>query len=1130
MSQTLQPDEGPLKLRVRRAYEPEIPWAALRETIERLYLHKNYSNKEIIAFFAEEQGLIITKSQLEYQIKKWKIRKNMKREDYIFSRYAFTKSSPNNTTGNIANEVYLNGIRQSPRKLRKGWRRHKAREGTDDLDADALRYHVSDGLVMGDTVLGATLRDTPFPRSPRPLKVGNRSRLEDNGLVSAVNAYRGDLSPGSLAHVSNTQRTRETPVGVRRPPGALTIEACSAVSRVKETKFILDFLQQTLFIMQNGLWDDIEWEPIVIKMIKSHKLGSLLACIMGLGMDESTKLGNCLVSAVCHRYQGEYDAEDLSLLLRCGCKPSVDTLRNAYQCTDAKKIQQLFSVGDIENQEILEQCRLAIERRMSGIFESFAFSTMSTNSALLESLERDWTFKLFSIPQEELLTFDAQSTVDFKIIPRSTSLLPELMAPAFISETPECELIRLPQIELLMSAIKYSHRHVVKVLSEKMDLKKPGYLIYTILTGDEATALLLLDAGANPNGRVLIPEVQGVETPPPSRHSDHIISTGKVYSVTPLLAAVRLNFKRIINRLLSAGANPNLEASPPPLYHCGGCDRIWYGRFTSECTFLNDYFREISPLELAIMTGSGRSVLERLWIAGARFRRPDTTWMVLLMYTKFGSSEFNFAADALLTPQSDSFEAGLGIGKRAYLFRLKCISGFGALEPQYKLLLKKPGLEPPKIVLQTYTLGRFYSMVYHMAHCTDGSRWKIIFDNLETIGDGWAVNSAFRILEEYLAPYLKNTSRDTGSRIRHSTQTLGLVEHVISMQLQFWYSDQELQGSILETIIWSAWQGVVTPHVLHRWIWHLCGPGGLKSSMSLVYGKPNANVVKIFLESLNRGEDQGRVKLNQGVFEAFGYFIDIGWGVNQGACDCDRGEITALDIILSNCVLDHTSFAILKRLRDAGARINWGGNHCSSLSYAIEARRDTFRIYHDKEDCWELQTIELLLQVEKEGGYNSNGFAVSTRISKYIGSPLQEAAYFGDLELAKLLLKAGMDVNLEAITRYPNLVFREFVKPCSGPRPRMKEPKCAIPQVVKGTPLEIAVGQGRQGMVELLLEWGAKVTGKAHRRAQSVPRILNLFPKIYPIAEGSTDMLDDIDPALTVDRGEMSADSLFVNL
>ncbi|KAK6335790.1 hypothetical protein TWF730_003167 [Orbilia blumenaviensis] len=108
-----------------------IPWDNLKETIENLYLRREFTNKMIVEYLLNmENGLSITQNQLEYQLKKWKIRKNMKKEDYIYTQIAINKSDHGGSAAarRAAHKVYLSGVPQSDRKLRKGLWRHKAQE------------------------------------------------------------------------------------------------------------------------------------------------------------------------------------------------------------------------------------------------------------------------------------------------------------------------------------------------------------------------------------------------------------------------------------------------------------------------------------------------------------------------------------------------------------------------------------------------------------------------------------------------------------------------------------------------------------------------------------------------------------------------------------------------------------------------------------------------------------------------------------------------------------------------------------------------------------------------------------------------------------------------------------------
>ncbi|KAF3198825.1 hypothetical protein TWF106_004113 [Orbilia oligospora] len=1068
----------------------EIPWESLRETIEELYLRQNKTNKEIIQYIAEARdGLTITKSQLEYQLKKWKIRKNLKKEDYILAQIEIGKSKSVGPVGRTTHEVYLNGVRQSSRKLRKGFWRHRAFEEARRASLSELQYYISDGLEITNPMLSQNASGTQqdnahLQSSGSGFRAQELHEVTDEPIPNYdIDMY--DLAPDLYPHtrIENSHVTRNV-----LEPSRSASRACFSVIRAREANFIYDFIQRTLSVMQNEFWDDLEWEPTVLKLLKTHKLDSLLTCIVNMDTKESVKLGNYLVGAVCHKYQENHGSDDLYALLLCGCKPSAETVKDTYRCEDIRKIQHLRQFWDGMALGIHSQYQLGLQHNSTAILEVLALSAGINQHTPLSHMRKLYEENGLSFgPSWKFLTCNGQYTVGFKV-----KLLPMAKLPFGWERDYMDPMIDCGCINLLMNAINSRHENFIRFLSLRTYLQRPSYLLYATSMGDEATTQVLLEAGADPNKRSSIPETC---EPPYLRSTDPWIRFKTTYSVTPLLIAIRSNFGRIINRLLSAGADPKLIGSVPPPYWCveDNVECPW----KLECLYLGELFRKISPLELAVIRGCGIDILEGLWVPDTRFRRPNVMWVFLLIYTPIGSAEFDFTAEALLISQFGWGLKDLQKNRRRRRFHLRWNENTSKFE--YTMVLDATAtLGSSEFVIQTYSSDRFKSMIYHAAKCPGEYHRGTLIDNLAMIGDKKAVHTVFRVLARSLSQLLGITSRDMFSWERNATQALRFVKH---MQNFGWDISCEHRSSFLRSIIKSAWRGAIDRSALNKYLRYFSGSNESPDSslyrpviQLLHQGNVNDNITKLFLESIDESGGGGQGAIDQSVFEVFEYFIDIGWDINEGACLCR--ETTVLDVVLDKCVPNSTTFAIVKRLCDARARINYGGNHFSALSRAIKARRRIFRGAFDRGECWALRVIELLLQVEKQRGYIYDVDALRTKVGVCLGLPLQEVAYYGDLKLARLLIESGTHAGLEESIGWRDFnIWRQVsLANCSETGAWAHDLKSIIPYVVRGTPLELAVEQGRQDMVVLLLRAGAKVTGRARRQAQSTPRILRLLP------------------------------------
>ncbi|KAF3128112.1 hypothetical protein TWF703_009714 [Orbilia oligospora] len=1028
--------------------QTEIPWKSLKKTIKELYLRQNKTNKEIIQYVAEARdGLTITKHQLEYRLKKWKIRKNLKKEDYILAQIEIEKSKSIGSVGRAMHEVYLNGVRQSSRKLRKGFWRHRAFEEARRASVSELQYYISDGLEITKPMLSqnasGSQQDNAHLQSSGLRLVAQTSHEVTDEPIANYDIDMHDLAPDLYPHarIENSHVTRNVLEPSRTASGV-----CLSIIRTRETNFIYDFIQRTLSVMHNEFWDDLEWEPKVLKLLKTHKLDSLLTCIVSMDTKESVKLGNYLVGAVCHKYQENYGSDDLYVLLLCGCKPSAETLNATYRCEDIRKIQHLRQFWGGMGSEIHSQCQLGLQHISTAILEVLALSAgINRHTPLPHVCKLYEQGGLPFGPSWEFLTFNGHATVDFKFKPLPMNEWPYDWGRDYMDP-----MIDLSCINLLMKAINNRHKNVIRFLSSRMDLQNPSYLLYAISMGDEATTRVLLEAGADPSKCSFI-----LETCEPSRLSLRApsIRFKKMYSVTPLLIAVRSNFGRIINRLLSAGADPKLTGSVPPLYWCVEDDTRC--SWKSECQYLKTFFEEISPLELAVVRGCGIGILEGLWVPDTQFRRPEVMWVFLLMYKPIESPEFDFIAEALLASQFGWDLNYLQKTRRRRRFHLRRNQNISKSE--YTLLLDAPALDPSGLVIQTYNSDQFGSMIYHATKCWGESHREAIIANLN-----------FHI-----------PLHDASSREQNSIRALRFAKYA---QRLGWDINLEHRSAFMRSIIKSAWRGVIDISALNKYLQYFSGSNESDSGpyppviQLLQRTNVSDNITKLFVEAIDESECGGQGAIDQCVFEVFEYFIDIGWDINEGACPC--GETTVLDVVLDKFVPNSTTFAMVKRLCDAGARINHGKTHYSALSRAIMARRKVFRESFDRGECWALRVIEHLLQVEKQRGYIYDVYALGTKIWGFLGTPLQEAAYYGDLKLARLLIEAGMYADLEKTLDWQDYSpwGQISLSKCSKSGAWAHDLKSPTPCFLGWTPLELAVEKGRQDTVILLLQAGAKVT------------------------------------------------------
>ncbi|KAI1263222.1 hypothetical protein F5Y18DRAFT_395039 [Xylariaceae sp. FL1019] len=101
---------------------PPNPWEEHKAMIECLYLLENLKLEDVRSRMEEEHGFHKTKSQYEYQLKKWGIRKNRSREDWRYMTHRVRKRAGQGKMSNIM----LCGMDLSSAKVRREMHRYTA--------------------------------------------------------------------------------------------------------------------------------------------------------------------------------------------------------------------------------------------------------------------------------------------------------------------------------------------------------------------------------------------------------------------------------------------------------------------------------------------------------------------------------------------------------------------------------------------------------------------------------------------------------------------------------------------------------------------------------------------------------------------------------------------------------------------------------------------------------------------------------------------------------------------------------------------------------------------------------------------------------------------------------------------
>ncbi|KAK6335791.1 hypothetical protein TWF730_003168 [Orbilia blumenaviensis] len=935
----------------------------------------------------------------------------------------------------------------------------------DGIDEKELTYHISDSLKL-------SLANAMDFKGP--------SNTNQHGALHLT------------CHISHIgSRATDTP---NDEPNANM-----PVGRTRELTFVRDFIRKTLFIMENDLWSDVEWETAILRLLKVHKLNSLLSSIIQLHTNESDALGDYLIRAVCYRYQSGYSDGDLGLLLRCGCIPSKETILRAYKCRDVFKIQYLLLYSTIsvwDSQDPFQIDKAAI-KGYSAFLEAVALSVQSQGG--------------IDGPLKANRFLELRNSVH-RHLGRSMVLRYPTLGPSRWFGMPPHDP---PTAEFLQNAIFNKHDCIIGIMSEVKSLIKgnDGYLLYAIAKKDELTVRWLLDAGADPN---VLSFFLGSSGLPDNRR----------YSITPLATAMRIGLTDIIERLLQAGADPNLPVNLL-LYRDAICKngRIFEFGDRGCIHSLLDHRDNISPLELAIIEKCGRDILELLWVAGARFCSPKVGWMLLLVYTSIRSPEFNFVAYALLhttpRPHMDSNPVMLSTVSKSspFHFTRDSPNRTGLAELRHVCFTREGKIwtlsveiyipayihSPPITISNSYSRIEFESMIHYgirKSLNSDSVCLWVLLHNLVTIGDRDTFQDAFQILEECLAKPEYYYPRF--KRYKYCPQAVAIVEYMMGISGPK-FCGPFFRGFLLLNIFGFAWRGKFDKFTLRGYVEYLAGFEGThpRANISSIYktlwGNRYApvNIATIFYNFVGFHSEIFRGEFDENTFQTVDYLIEIGWDVDEK--DFNHGS-TVLAVMLIECAPSEGTYAMVKKLCDAGASTCMPSNYNGcGLSSAVQARCDVFKSTFDEQYCWALQTIELLLQVERERCGHQHSFVkgLGERCSKGLASSLRIAVNRGDVKLVALFINAGIDFD-ELFTVAGRLV---------EPGMLLEVELWMLLEVESGTPLEVAVKKGRKDMVVLLLKAGAHITEKARQHAFSRPHILNLLSS-YALPRRAADGVD----------------------
>ena len=210
--------------------------------------------------------------------------------------------------------------------------------------------------------------------------------------------------------------------------------------------------------------------------------------------------------------------------------------------------------------------------------------------------------------------------------------------------------------------------------------------------------------------------------------------------------------------------------------------------------------------------------------------------------------------------------------------------------------------------------------------------------------------------------------------------------------------------------------------------------------------------------------------------------------VQGGSTDAIQSLLDAGASNFGNAVyfaVDRDDFEMLQKVFNAGADINacFGNSRRTALTRAAEQQSVTLvkfllesgadvngcTLEHDSHEDSDLPS---LIDRKCQCGYYTRSFIWSEEDQSNNHSPLQAASFHQDIEIAKILLDAGANVNMELTA---NILFEpgdfEWLISNDEGNP-----------VHYGTAVQIAAGQGNMELVRLLYDAGADINAPACRR------------------------------------------------
>ncbi|PHH92806.1 hypothetical protein CDD83_4965 [Cordyceps sp. RAO-2017] len=256
-----------------RGKPSEAEWLRHKAAIQRLYLFDDVPLKELVGKVGE-LGLVVTKAQLEYQLKKWKFSKNVARSSW---RYIGLQIEKRKREGKESHQVVYNGKRLKTSTVGKEVERYRDRSIPEETVAgacDERRWIVpAPSTPPGAEITVCTPQPLPmeffWPESLPWLQFQNRfSRLL--GLMSARTDYDAStdslqLSSSMLAGLSVPEAEAVLPrvaseLGKYMPelyPGEHLSRASALVSRHGLDRFQERFALM-VYELSNNTWEDCE--------------------------------------------------------------------------------------------------------------------------------------------------------------------------------------------------------------------------------------------------------------------------------------------------------------------------------------------------------------------------------------------------------------------------------------------------------------------------------------------------------------------------------------------------------------------------------------------------------------------------------------------------------------------------------------------------------------------------------------------------------------------------------------------------------------------------------------------------------------------------------------------------------